>query len=158
MAWGSCGWLVGRPRGYKNVVGEAERVVPWCEQLKVLCHPSVGGFWTHCGWNSTMECIFSGVPMICFPLLMDQTTIQKYVVEDWRIGVDGKNELKFGEILMSGEVAKIVKEFMDPNSHGRRDMAKRAREFKDTVRQAISKGGSSVTNLACLLNDIVCDG
>ncbi|KAG6417195.1 hypothetical protein SASPL_119347 [Salvia splendens] len=72
----------------------------------------------------------------------------------WNIGVDGKKDLAFGEILTSGEVAKIVKEFMDPFSHERREMAKRAREFGDTVRQAISKGGSSVTNLACLLSNI----
>ncbi|KAL1557481.1 7-deoxyloganetin glucosyltransferase [Salvia divinorum] len=135
--------------------GEAGRVVPWCEQLKVLCHPSVGGFWTHCGWNSTMECIFSGVPMICFPIMMDQTTIRKHVVEDWKIGVDGKRDLAFGEILMSGEIAKLVKGFMDPESHERKEMAKRVGEFRETVRRAVSVGGSSVANLACLVNDIM---
>ena len=135
--------------------GEAGRVVPWCEQLKVLCHPSVGGFWTHCGWNSTMECIFSGVPMICFPIMMDQTTIRKHVIEDWKIGVDAKEGLAFGEILMSGEIAKLVKEFMDLESHERKEMARRVGEFRETVRQAVSVGGSSVASLACLLNDIV---
>ena len=76
-------WVArGEAKRLQERCGEAGRVVPWCEQLKVLCHPSVWGFWTHSGWNSTMECIFSGVPMICFPIMMDQTTIRKHVVED----------------------------------------------------------------------------
>ncbi|KAH6803534.1 hypothetical protein C2S51_031781 [Perilla frutescens var. frutescens] len=135
--------------------GEAGRVVPWCEQLKVLCHPSVGGFWTHCGWNSTMECIFAGVPMICFPIIMDQTTVRKHVVEDWKIGLDAKKDLAPGELLKSGEIARIVKKFLDLESVERREMVGKAREFREATRRAVSDGGSSVANLSSLLNDIV---
>ncbi|XP_057809093.1 UDP-glycosyltransferase 87A1-like [Salvia miltiorrhiza] len=135
--------------------GEAGRVVPWCEQLKVLCHPSVGGFWTHCGWNSTMECIISGVPMICFPIIMDQTTIRKHVVEDWKIGVDAQKGLALGELLRSEEIAELVKKFMDLESVERKEMDRRAREFQDATRRAVADGGSSAANLASLLNDIV---
>ncbi|KAL1544605.1 7-deoxyloganetin glucosyltransferase [Salvia divinorum] len=136
--------------------GEAAgRVVPWCDQLKVLCHPSIGGFWTHGGWNSTMECIFSGKPMICFPIILDQTTIRKHVVEDWKIGVDSKKYLAPGEILRSGKITELVKRFMDADSSERREMVGRAREFRQIIRQAVSEGGSSMTNLASLLNHIV---
>jgi UDP:flavonoid glycosyltransferase YjiC (YdhE family) len=48
--------------------GDMGLVVPWCDQLRVLCHPSIGGFWSHCGWNSTQEAIHGGVPMLAFPL------------------------------------------------------------------------------------------
>lgn len=136
-------------------VGERGRVVAWSEQLKVLCHPSVGGFWTHCGWNSTMECIYSGVPMICFPIIMDQTTIRKHVVEDWKIGVDAKKGLAPGELLGSGEIAEIVEKFMDLGSVERIEMARRAAELKEATWRAVSDGGSSVANLTSLVNDIV---
>ncbi|KAK9069085.1 hypothetical protein SSX86_013201 [Deinandra increscens subsp. villosa] len=60
--------------------------VPWCDQLRVLCHDSVGAFWSHCGWSSTKEGAFSGKPMITFPILWDQVTNSKMIVEDWKTG------------------------------------------------------------------------
>lgn len=135
--------------------GDVGKVVPWCEQLKVLNHPSVGGFWTHCGWNSTMECIFSGVPIVCFPIMMDQTTVRKHVVEDWKIGLDAKKNLAEGEVLRSGEIAKLVKKFMDLESVERREMTRRAKALQKATREAISDGGSSTNNLAALVDDIL---
>ncbi|PIN26197.1 UDP-glucuronosyl and UDP-glucosyl transferase [Handroanthus impetiginosus] len=135
--------------------GDLGRVVPWCEQLKVLCHSSVGGFWTHCGWNSTMEGIFAGVPMIAFPIIMDQTTIRKHIVEDWKIGWDAKRGVGAGNLLRSGEIAKLVKKFMDLENAERKEITTRAKELQKATRQAISDGGSSIMNLNSFLDDIM---
>ncbi|KAG6436473.1 hypothetical protein SASPL_101373 [Salvia splendens] len=150
-------WVArGEAKRLQQRCGEAAgRVVPWCDQLRVLCHPSIGGFWTHGGWNSTMECLFGGKPMICFPIILDQTTIRKHVVEDWKIGVDSKKDLAPGDILRSGKITEIVKKFMDADSSERRYMVVgRAREFREIIRQAVSEGGSSLTNLTSLLDHI----
>ncbi|KAL8463704.1 hypothetical protein ACS0TY_034378 [Phlomoides rotata] len=162
MADGLCGsgvrflWVArGEATRLQERCGDAGKVVPWCDQLKVLNHPSVGGFWTHCGWNSTMEAIFSGVLVICFPIMMDQPTVRKHVVEDWKTGWDGKRNLAEGDILRGGEIAKLVKEFMDLESDERSVITRRAKELQKATREAISDGGSSTKNLASLLNDIL---
>lgn len=134
--------------------GDVGRVVPWCQQLKVLCHSSIGGFWTHCGWNSTMECIFAGVPIIAFPIIMDQTTVRKHVVEDWKIGWDAKRGVEAGNLLRSGEIAELVKKFMDLESVERKEITRRAKEVQKLTLQAVSDRGSSKTNLSSFLNDI----
>jgi UDP:flavonoid glycosyltransferase YjiC (YdhE family) len=49
---------------FKDDCGDMGQVVPRCDQLRVLRHPAIGGFWTHCGWNSTLEAVFAGVPVL----------------------------------------------------------------------------------------------
>jgi UDP:flavonoid glycosyltransferase YjiC (YdhE family) len=56
----------------KEVCGDKGLVVPWCDQLRVLSHSSIAGFLTHCGWNSTQEGAFCGVPFLTFPIDYDQ--------------------------------------------------------------------------------------
>ena len=72
------------------VEGTKERgfMVGWAPQEKVLAHPAIGGFMTHSGWNSTLENIVAGVPMICWPLFADQHINSRFVSEVWRLGLE----------------------------------------------------------------------
>ncbi|KAL5750595.1 hypothetical protein ACOSP7_025198 [Xanthoceras sorbifolium] len=140
---------------FKDGCGEMGMVVPWCDQLRVLCHSSVGGFWTHCGFNSTLEGVYAGVPMLTFPIFWDQVPNSKQIVEDWKVGWRVKREVG-SEIFMSREeISELVKKFMDSDSGERKEMKKRAREVQEICQAATSKGGSSETNLDALLKDIV---
>ncbi|RWR76046.1 LOW QUALITY PROTEIN: UDP-glycosyltransferase 87A1-like protein [Cinnamomum micranthum f. kanehirae] len=130
-------------------------VVPWCDQLRVLCHSSVGGFLTHCGWNSTMESVYAGVPMLTFPLLWDQITNAKLIVEDWKVGLRLKQEFGEKNVVQRQEIAQTVKRFMDLDGDESRELRRRAREMKEICERAIKKGGSSETNLSAFVKEIV---
>ncbi|CAI9089916.1 OLC1v1024568C1 [Oldenlandia corymbosa var. corymbosa] len=88
----------------------------WCPQEQVLKHKSVGGFLTHNGWNSTLESISYGVPMICWPFFADQQTNCWACRTKWGIGMEIDSNVKRDEVenlvreLMAGEKGKIMKE------------------------------------------------
>ncbi|KAJ6751021.1 hypothetical protein OIU85_001546 [Salix viminalis] len=129
-------------------------VLPWCDQLKVLCHSSIDGFWTHCGWNSTLEAVFAGVPMLTFPLFLDQDPNSKQILEDWRIGREVRRGGTEENLLTRQEIAKLVQKFMDLESNEGEEMRRRARELGNICQQAIAEGGSSTTNLDAFIRDI----
>ncbi|KAG6498644.1 UDP-glycosyltransferase 73C6-like [Zingiber officinale] len=121
----------------------------WVPQVLILSHPSVGGFMTHCGWNSTLEAVAAGVPMITWPHFWDQFLNEKLVVNVLGIGVALKpnteavfiSHLSHG--LIGGEdVEKAVKELMDGGEEGE-ERRKRARELGEKARKAMEEGGSS---------------
>ncbi|XVE58970.1 hypothetical protein DITRI_Ditri05aG0006300 [Diplodiscus trichospermus] len=96
----------------KDGYGDQGFVVPWCDQLKVLCHPSVGGFWSHCGWNSVKEGIFAGIPFLTFPLFADQNLNSKHIVEDWKIGWRvKKQQVGTDELVARDEISILVQKF-----------------------------------------------
>lgn len=139
----------------KEICRDKGVILPWCDQLRVLMHPSIGGFWSHCGWNSTREGMFYGLPFLTFPIMMDQPLNSKYIVEDWKIGWRVKTEVKEGILITRGEIAKLVRKFMDLDSDEVKDMRKRARELQKVCQRAIASDGSSETNMQAFLGHIL---
>ena len=139
-------WIELLPEGFHNAVGERGCIVRWAPQKEVLAHRAVGGFWSHCGWNSTLESLAEGVPMICWPCFGDQRVNARYVSHVWRVGLE-LEELERGEIERA--IRRLI---LDDEGN---EMRARAKEFKDKFEVSAKKGGSSYESLNELVNFIM---
>ncbi|KAF8037500.1 hypothetical protein BT93_B0407 [Corymbia citriodora subsp. variegata] len=119
----------------------------WCPQERVLCHPSIGGFLTHCGWNSTIESLSAGIPMLCWPFFGDQLTNCKYICDDWGVGLEMDGNVK------RDEVERLVRELMEGEVG--KNMRRKAMEWKKMAEEAVGEKGSSSMNLDKLLDEIL---
>ncbi|GAV76504.1 UDPGT domain-containing protein [Cephalotus follicularis] len=123
---------------------ERSRLVGWCPQEQVLNHPSIGGFLTHCGWNSMMETLCAGVPTICWPFFADQATNCWFNCVKCGVGIEIDNNVK------RDEVERLVRELMD-GAKGK-EMKKKAMEWKKLAEEATtSPNGSSWKNLDAIV-------
>ncbi|XP_010507583.1 PREDICTED: UDP-glycosyltransferase 73C4-like [Camelina sativa] len=134
----------------------------WSPQMLILSHPSIGGFLTHCGWNSTLEGITAGLPLLTWPLFADQFGNEKLVVEVLKSGVKvGVEEpMKWGEeeeigVLVDKEgVKKAVEELMGESDEAK-ERRRRAKELGELAHKAVEEGGSSHSNITVFLQDIM---
>ncbi|XP_073021662.1 UDP-glycosyltransferase 76B1-like [Primulina eburnea] len=99
-------WLEFLPNEFLEVTGKRGCIVKWAPQQEVLSHPAVGGFWTHSGWNSVLESICEGVPMICSSFLGDQMVNSRYINDVWRLGI--KLECGFERDEIESAIRKIM--------------------------------------------------
>lgn len=94
------------PQGFQNRVGDRGMIVEeWAPQAKILMHSSVGGFVSHCGWNSILEAVTYRVPIIAMPMQLDQPMNSRLVAE-LGIGIEVRRD---GEEFTRGEIAKAIK-------------------------------------------------
>ncbi|CAN6204223.1 unnamed protein product [Urochloa humidicola] len=129
-------------------------VVPWCDQLKVLSHPSVGGFLSHCGWNSTLEAVFAGVPVLAFPVAWDQLVNARLVSDEWKIGINLREQRRDDGIVSRATISAAVTKLMDLADGDNLEMRRRAKELRETSRSAIQEGGSSWRSLSSFARDL----
>ncbi|GMN39179.1 hypothetical protein TIFTF001_008413 [Ficus carica] len=130
------------PIGFEEEVKDRGLVVTWTNQIDVISHQSIGGFLTHCGWNSVLESIWFGVPMLCFPLATDQTTNRKLVVDDWKIGLN----LCDRKPLTRLEVSEKIDRLMSGKS-GDDELRTEVTKVRKTLESALASNGSSQRNL-----------
>ncbi|GAU29076.1 hypothetical protein TSUD_278320 [Trifolium subterraneum] len=131
------------PEGFLDRTKEKGMVVRnWAPQREILSHESVGGFVTHCGWNSVLEAISIGVPMIAWPLYAEQRLNRLIMVEEMKVAL----KLNESNGLVSGaELGERVKELMESN--GGIEIKERILKMKLSAKEAIGGGGSSLVDL-----------
>ncbi|KAF7067752.1 hypothetical protein CFC21_073597 [Triticum aestivum] len=114
-------------------------IVSWCPQQQVLAHRAVACFVSHCGWNSTMEGVRNGVPILCWPYFVDQFANRSYICDIWRTGL----AVTPGEDGVGTKEEVAVKLGLVIGDEG---IAERAGMLRDAARKCLSEGGSSYEN------------
>eukprot|EP00250_Pteridium_aquilinum_P020391 c24798_g1_i1 orf=154-1605(+) len=139
------------PEGFQERVIERGLIVSWAPQIDVLAHPSIGGFMSHCGWNSTLETLWQGVPILAWPMRADQGINKKFIVEDWKVGIAvEKHEGKVTRYSIEKDIRALMQE-----EEGAR-MREKVKEVKEVLCKAIQEGGSTRRNLDQFIHDLRC--
>ncbi|CAK8533440.1 unnamed protein product [Lathyrus sativus] len=132
---------------FMNEIKDRGLIAGWCPQEQALSHPSIGGFLTHCGWNSTTESICAGVPMLCWPFFADQPANCRYICNTWEIGIEIDTNVK------REEVEKLVTELM-VGEKGKK-MRQKTIELKKKMEEDTRPGGFSYMNLEKVIKEVM---
>ncbi|XP_010549173.1 PREDICTED: UDP-glycosyltransferase 75D1 [Tarenaya hassleriana] len=135
---------------FRQQLDEQGLIVQWCDQLQVLNHRSIGCFVTHCGWNSTLESLVSGIPVVAFPQSSDQTTNAKLVEECWKTGVRVNVNEDEG-VVESGEIRRCVEAVMAEETTAD-EFRRNAAKWRDLAAGSVRGGGSSCNNLKAFVD------
>ncbi|KAK1307660.1 UDP-glycosyltransferase 83A1 [Acorus calamus] len=127
------------PGGFEERVAGRARIVGWLPQQRVLAHPSVVCFVSHCGWNSTMEGITNGLPFLCWPYFGDQFLNESYICNTWKVGLRLSKDV---EGIVTKEEIKAKLEALLSN----KEVVGRALELKEMAARSVGEGGSSFDN------------
>ncbi|KAG7628317.1 UDP-glycosyltransferase 73C7 [Arabidopsis thaliana] len=163
--WGKYGDLANwmQRSGFEERIKDRGLVIKgWAPQVFILSHASIGGFLTHCGWNSTLEGITAGVPLLTWPLFAEQFLNEKLVVHILKAGlkIGVEKLMKYGKeeeigVMVSREcVRKAVDELMG-DSEEAEERRRKVTELSDLANKALEKGGSSDSNITLLIQDIM---
>ena len=151
-------WLA---EGFEERVKDRGLIIRgWAPQVLILWHKAIGGFMTHCGWNSTIEGICAGIPMITWPHFAEQFVNERLVVDVLKTGVEigVKAVTQWGQeqtevTVTSDAVEKAVSKLMD-GGEAAEEMRTRAKEFGVKARKALEEGGSSYNNINILIQEM----
>nr|XP_043609463.1 UDP-glycosyltransferase 73E1-like [Erigeron canadensis] len=149
--------------GYEERVKDRGLIVRgWAPQVLILSHHAVSGFITHCGWNSTLEGVTAGVPMVTWPHFADQFINERFIVDVLKIGVKIGVEVpvligeqdKVGSFVTKENVKIAVECIMSEGEEGEA-RRKRAKALGEMAKRAMDEGGSSHLYLTSMIQDTI---
>ncbi|KAF5204026.1 Udp-glycosyltransferase 71k2 [Thalictrum thalictroides] len=143
------------PNGFLERIHGKGLVCGWAPQIEVLAHKATGGFVSHCGWNSILESLWYGVPIVTWPLDAEQKLNAFELVKELGLGVEIKEcycKRKEGDdLVLVEDIEKTVRYVIK----GEEEVRRKVKEMKEKCRNALMDGGSSWLDLGCLVNDLI---
>ncbi|CAF2123934.1 hypothetical protein BRARA_C02227 [Brassica rapa] len=140
------------PSGFLETLDKDKSLVlKWSPQLEVLSNKAIGCFLTHCGWNSTLEALAIGVPMVAMPQWIDQPMDAKYIQDVWKAGVRVKIDNE-SRIAKREEIEFSIKEVMEGEKS--KEMKENAKKWRDLAVKSLSEGGSTDINIDTFVSKV----
>nr|AAL57240.1 betanidin 6-O-glucosyltransferase [Cleretum bellidiforme] len=146
------------PEGFVERTSHKGKIIGWAPQVSILAHKAVGGFVSHCGWNSTLESLWFGVPMATWPISAEQQLNAFELVKEFGMAVEirmdfwrdcRKNTQSF--VVTSEEIENGVKKLMSMDE----EMVEKVKKMSDKSRKTLEDGGSSHHSLGRFINDLL---
>ncbi|XP_062091442.1 hydroquinone glucosyltransferase-like [Humulus lupulus] len=133
------------PNGFLERTKGRGLVVPsWAPQSQILSHGSTGGFLSHCGWNSTLESVFNGVPLVAWPLYAEQRMNAFMLTEEIKVALRPKESEN--RVVQREEIAKVVKSLIEGEEG--KNLRNRMKDLKEAAAKALSPNGASTKALS----------
>nr|GMC92465.1 anthocyanidin 3-O-glucosyltransferase 2-like [Ipomoea batatas]GME19381.1 anthocyanidin 3-O-glucosyltransferase 2-like [Ipomoea batatas] len=141
------------PEGFLERTQNIGKVIGWAPQTEVLAHPSVGGFVSHCGWNSILESIWFRIPIATWPMCVDQHANAFQLVKEIGMAVEVTMDYKIDskdpktnflivpKIVNAKEIEFGITSLMEHSTSN--SIRTKAKEVKEKSRKALEEGGSS---------------
>lgn len=150
------------PEDFAELMERGERgfiVRGWAPQMLILNHAALGGFVTHCGWNSTLEAVSAGVPMVTWPRYADQFNNEMLIVEVLKVGVsigakDYASSVETHEVIGGEVIAESISRLMGNTEEGDA-IQKKAKDLGVKARSAVENGGSSYNDVGRLMEELM---
>ncbi|XP_008808448.1 zeatin O-glucosyltransferase-like [Phoenix dactylifera] len=138
---------------YDRRVERVGRVVRgWAPQLEILAHPSTGGFMSHCGWNSCMESMSMGVPLLAWPMHSDQPRNTLLLTRVLRVGITARDWARRNEVVPAAAIRDSIVRLMV--SEEGKEVRARATAVGGVARQATTEGGTSRADFDAFITHI----
>ncbi|XP_002265264.1 anthocyanidin 3-O-glucosyltransferase 2-like [Vitis vinifera] len=141
------------PEGFLDRTSKIGKIIGWAPQTAILAHSAVGGFISHCGWNSTLESIWYGVPVATWPMYAEQQLNAFQIVRELEMGVEIRFDYNMdtSNLVSAQEIESRIRSLMDDSSNIRMKRTK----MKEKCMKALTEGGSSDCSIQRLIGDII---
>ncbi|KAJ6426163.1 hypothetical protein OIU84_026696 [Salix udensis] len=141
------------PDGFLERTKNIGMVCGWAPQMQVLAHKSIKGFVSHCGWNSILESLWHGVPVVTWPMHAEQQINAFQMVKDLGLAVEMTLDyrMRSNNLVMADKIAKSVECVMEED----REVRNRVNAMSEASRKAVMEGGSSFSAIGDLIKDML---